>query len=317
MSFSNNSEDFFSGVVEMRPSLIASMRFCVIAGVIITLLAYGLIWFDSYSSDMKRTFLSRIMILQFHASMVYTLVANPTDLLRYIYGPLPKGFCTGSFFLKYYLVLIAILALDLTLLCRCLMISVLKNPAAFQDKFWSRFAPAWILLFSFIIQLVIMMQPGKDFAEVWICTGEDPSTQTNLEYKSLIIFRSMQVGSLLLHIVVGAAIKIYQRKIEKQKSTFHPRSKMYWIISTADKSPLNIFENVLAMSVFALAIGLQAMRRIENLALLNSYPGYITEHFFTFIRPSVIMGLLIVISLSKKAGFFPFLKREILDFIRR
>ena len=83
---------------------------------------------------------------------------------------------------------------------------------------------------------------------------------------------------------------------------------MYWIISTADKSPLNIFENVLAMSVFALAIGLQAMRRIENLALLNSYPGYITEHFFTFIRPSVIMGLLIVISLSKKAGFFPFLK---------
>ena len=283
MSSLNHSDDFFSGVVEMRPSLIASMSFSVISGCIITLLALCFIWFESNGSDLKRTFPSRIMMTQFWASLGYTLIVNPLELLRYFYGPLSLGLCYCNFFLKYFLVLNAINALDLALKCRCMMIFILKNPAAFQDKFWSQFAIAWILICCVIVQLGAMMLPGKDFPEVWICTGKDPSSQGNSEYKYLKIFRLIQVGSLFIHMVLGSIIKFYQKKIEKLNEEFHPRSKMFWIFSTPNQSPLNIFENVFAMIVFVLAIGLQAIRKTDNLALLNLYPGYITEHFFTFI----------------------------------
>ena len=89
-----------------------------------------------------------------------------------IIGPMPLYFCRFNMYLKAVIMMQNILFFDAMIISKYVLIFHVKNPAAFQDDFWSRFATIWIVIFSFVTQLVSDMIPSKNTLYFYIWTGK-------------------------------------------------------------------------------------------------------------------------------------------------
>jgi hypothetical protein len=89
---------------------------------------------------------------------------------RYIVGPSPVIVCRFNYFLKLTLTVQGLMFMNSIIISRYIFIFWLKNPAAFQDEFWSLLVNIWVVLFSFISQIVFDVMLGIDSIHIHICT---------------------------------------------------------------------------------------------------------------------------------------------------
>ena len=68
--------------------------------------------------------------------------------------------CFSYYVLKNAFSVQLVLFWDALNISRCLFIFWHKNPAIFQDAFWSLFINIWVISFSFLSQLVYAYMPG-------------------------------------------------------------------------------------------------------------------------------------------------------------
>jgi hypothetical protein len=68
------------------------------------------------------------------------------------------------------------------------------------------------------------MLPGKDFPDVWICSGTNPNFDSNFVYKSVWGYTLLKVISFVLHIVIAIRIKVYKWRIDQENIKNRPRS---------------------------------------------------------------------------------------------
>jgi hypothetical protein len=211
--------------------------------------------------------------------------------MRYIFGPLPKAICHFSVFVKFYLTTHGIVLLDMIMVSRYIFIFWLKNPAAFYDEFWSYFLNCWTFVFTFFTQLLLTLLPGKDFPDIWICTGTDPNEDVQTEYKSVRGNNVFKVFSIILHIVIPLRIKIYKWKLSQENASYHPRSKIAWLFSLDSNSALDTAESIIPLALMGMAVLLNTPRKRLSLETLNNYPDCLQEYFYTFIRPTLMVLL--------------------------
>ncbi len=84
------------------------------------------------------------------------------------------GVCLYHQVMKNALSLQLVLFMDALLFTRYVFIFWHKNPAIFQDAFWSLFINIWVVSFSFISQLIFTFTPGKFVYFVIILQDKSP-----------------------------------------------------------------------------------------------------------------------------------------------
>jgi hypothetical protein len=91
---------------------------------------------------------------------------------------------------------------------RYIFIFWLKNPAAFNDDFWSVFVNLWIFLFAWLSQIAVIFGPGRPYRNYYICTGRDPTLDEHLAEKNLSFNLGFKLFSILLHAIMGIRIQV-------------------------------------------------------------------------------------------------------------
>ena len=73
--------------------------------------------------------------------------------------------------LKLHFTIHSLLLLDFIAVARYIFIFWLKNPAGFNDEFWSTMINLWTFVATFLLQFTQIFLPGKDYPDTWICSG--------------------------------------------------------------------------------------------------------------------------------------------------
>ena len=95
----NTSNDFFSGLFEDRPIKTIGVVSAVASGFVYIPMFVGIVWFERFGSDKKRTILNKLVSSICYLGIFYLIVLQPLEKLRYILGPLPVPVCVAHFVL--------------------------------------------------------------------------------------------------------------------------------------------------------------------------------------------------------------------------
>jgi hypothetical protein len=262
---------------------------------------YCIIWFERYGLDVRITLINRLFISADYIGIFWMATCQQLDIFRYVYGPLPQFVCHFADYSKFALTNQLFMTFAFIMLSRYIFIFWLKNPAGFYDDFWYKFIISWIAMFCWISQITVYMGPGKHFPNFYICSGIDPITDDTLSQKNYLLNSVVRICSVLIQLVISIRIKYYKRKIAEGNG----------------ETPQLRIENVFPIAFVLFVIILQFPRQTVELYKMNEYPFYLTEYFFTLIRPILTCISMASVKFAKDATFRTVLKKEINDFILR
>jgi len=131
--------NFFSGLTEMTNFKMFSIAFALLGCCIILPTLTGIIWFEKFGSDNKRTLINRLVSSVCWTFIQYVAIVLVVDIIRHLLGPLPNALCFAQVILRSSASSDLLLFYDAIISIRFVYIFVLKNPAAFHDEFWIRF----------------------------------------------------------------------------------------------------------------------------------------------------------------------------------
>jgi hypothetical protein len=88
------NEDYYTPLVENNFLKVASITFLMISNIVGIPLVYGMIWFERFGSDKKRTILNQLFSATCWIFILHVccLVHLP-EVFRYLHGPLPQCWC--------------------------------------------------------------------------------------------------------------------------------------------------------------------------------------------------------------------------------
>ena len=314
---SEQQEDFFSGLFENRKSKIVCLLFSSVGSCIVMFLFYCVIWYNHNGYDSKRTTLNRLYCACWCWALMYILTVHQVNIVRYIIGPLPKLVCQANYFAKRCITLGGVLTMGFIMVIRYIFIFWLKNPAAFEDEFWSLFLNVWTILFTLTSELVLIWLPGKDNFDIYICTGADPSENQDLSEKNSNFSVAIKAVSLGLQFVIMARIQIYKLKIWRDNPVNKPM-KFAWLSKVESFSAAETLITSSPLILVFFAFLLQLSRPQTDFYKMNEYPSCLREYTYTLIRP-VLVGLLLALyqyKRDKESFIFPLneFKSMLLDY---
>jgi hypothetical protein len=202
--------------------------------------------------------------------------------------------CRFNYFLKHVLTVQGMMYLNCIIVSRYIFIFWLKNPAAFQDEFWSPFLNIWIILFAIVSQIIFEVILGKETINHHICTGLSPPILNlrKLEYNRFNAY--FMPISFLLHIMLMVKIKIFKNKAKKV-TDIHPRSKLADLLLMDQQSLTDLTTNILTVICAALATYSPLAVRYDDVNDFNEYPFYLLEYYYKMIRPPLFVNLVLII----------------------
>ena len=202
----NNTEELYSGLFENRSSKIFFVLVSFVIDLVNIALAYGVIWYDHFGVDLKRTLMNKLVTSICWAAIIDVPLIQLFEIPRYFWGPQPAIFCFVQSFLKNSIKWQILLLLDASVLARYIFIFWLKNPSAVHDDFWSVFINLWIAGLSVISNFVLFSRPGgKMPIHYYVCANVDPALESHLPSSGGFI----DVFSILLHLLIKVRITWY------------------------------------------------------------------------------------------------------------
>ena len=145
-----NQTQLFYNVFENTFSSQISIAVSLVLLVLAVLLGYGIIWFERFGTDQKRTVMNKLISHGLWVAVIQMPFILLSDLLRYMFGPLPTQFCFFQIVFKNAVLSQSLLYLDAITVARYLLIFWTKNPGYVKDDFWTLFVSIWIYIFSFV-----------------------------------------------------------------------------------------------------------------------------------------------------------------------
>ena len=288
-------QDYFGGLMENRPSKICSVVFSQLGNCIALLSIYSIIWYEKFGTTEYKTVINRLNVQCWWTSFVYYGFFQQLEIVRYIFGPMPWALCQLNIFAKLFAPMYLVLLLDFIIITRYLFIFWIKNPVGLNDEMLGTFFTLWSLLFTFISQSVLIMMPGKEFPDIWFCSGLDPNSSLEQGDISIFGYNIFKLLSLVLHIAIGVRIKLYKWKVQKENNKYDPRSKVTWLFHMGKNSIISISESLIPGIIVTVAILPKPPRQELVLDTFNHYPECLHEYYFTLIRP-VLVALVVLIS---------------------
>ena len=168
-------QNFFSGLTEDKMALKFFLTFAISMSTIVPMFMYSIIWYEKYGSDNKRTLLNKFAASICCSGMQFLMFIQMSEIIWYLYGPLPANFCLFVRILRSTLSAEVLIYLDLIVLTRYLYIFWIKNPAGIHDNFWALFIGILVKMFSLICNGVWHLTISHQPLNFYICSGLDPT----------------------------------------------------------------------------------------------------------------------------------------------
>jgi len=274
-----SSVDFFATAFQNGPLKVCTMGIAIVCLMILIPTGYGMIWFEHYGSDKKRTLINRLFSSVCWTSMQYYVFVCPLEIARYIYGPLPEMVCLIHLIHKNEFPIQLTLFSSGVALSRYLFVFYLKNPSEFQDEFWHTFINIWIICFGFLSQFTYVYLPGHQPVNYYLCIGVDPQ----IDGKDFFIKRNYIAAvilllSIIIQILVAVRFIIHRRHIDATSNYAHKENFMKEILS----------DFFISFGFFSMALVYgYLMLKTNSLkpALFNVYPNYLFLYGLHFALP--------------------------------
>ena len=169
----SKSFDLYSGLTESNLPLILSLIFACLTLIIIPIFLFSIIWFEKFGPDNRRTLLNKLHVCGCWCSLEYIMLAQPIDIIRYLYGPLPKHLCLLARIIKSAIFFQTFLYFDLIVVTRYAYIFWLKNPVGFDDNFLFLFLNLWVMMISYLSKFSQHMTMSRQTMSYYFCCGTD------------------------------------------------------------------------------------------------------------------------------------------------
>ena len=310
----NSTSDFFDGVFEKRLSKTFFELFAFIAIPTVVALSYSIIWYERYGQDAKRTIVNKIFSSLCWTSIEFTLLVCIPDLSRYLLGPLPEFLCWFHLIIKNGLFAKILLLQTGLIILRYACIFWLRNPAAFNDDFWSRFINIWVLKISYSSQFVFVYLPGQHPMSYYICVGENPKADLKQPLKFNISFYILLIICIVTHILMSLRIFIYKHQI-KNKIDSQIFLQKY---ASLNNSQSFFGSSTITFSLVALAAFGILFSKIVHLdpQELNDFPNYLFVYWMHLVNAPLTCILLLLLCYARNEFMRKTMIRELKDFLR-
>ena len=311
----NATCDFFSGLIENRPSKIIFMSVSLLLMLVSIVLSYSIIWYERFGIDAKRTILNQIFALQWWTAIECIIFVTFLEWLGFILSPAPKTLCWVHFVIKHSIITKVFLLHTGLIIARYMCIFFLKNPAAFNDEFWCRFIHIWINAFSFLLHFTQAYLPGKQLISYYICSGVNPAIDSLLPPRFNYINHFLGFVGITVHLPMSIRIFWYK----------HKRSNVVIPLSDAAQSPhlkeidkhsLTNFSSatvsLICMLFFAYLFS--EYSKLEP-ADLNNYPNYFLVFWIQMIYAPLTVIVLLTLTYARNERLRKVMYRETKDFL--
>ena len=180
----DSSKSSFYGFYDHRFSKYVVVGASFFINLISFALAYGIVWYEHYGLDSRRTLMNKLIASIFKTAMIGVPLIQFLELPVYFIVPQPVFYCFFQSVLKNALKWQCLLLLDSVIVARYIFIFKLKNPGAVQDDFWSRFVNIAVVGISFGSNFVIFFLPGRKPLHYYTCADIEPTLEYKLPHSS-------------------------------------------------------------------------------------------------------------------------------------
>lgn len=304
-----SNPDIYSTLYGLNPWLIVSVIFSFFGSVVLVVSLYGIIWYERFGSDNKRTLINKLVSAQCWSTIHYYSFCQMIDILRYITMAYPERICFFLVVFKNSIKAQVLLFIDANLLSQYLFVFWLKNPAGVNDDFWSVFISLWIKGFSYTFYLTKLTLDAKKPIVYYTCANILPDNFSSLPNS---IQGHFEIFSILFYILVKIKIEHFKRsnKITDDRSETHLSRKRQVIESMAKNSLTNSKTNLMILSVYFSFIFVTVRLNQSSLAAISIFPNNLFVYFFQLISPILIGLSIAVIIYSRNATMRHFLMNE-------
>ena len=275
------NEKYFCGLFQNRPVKTILVICCVLFSLLNIALSIGLIWFERFGSDKRRTLLNKLVSSLCYRILQWVLICQSSDLIRYTIGPLPLQFCAFMVVLKTSIRLQILLLFDMMQITKYIFTFHLKNPSAITEEFWSKFISMLLTLFGYMICFSLFMVDSRKPLFYYICADKDMVPDLKHPKRT---YGVPELVSLILILCIQAKLFYF-----KCKPPTPPILKL-------EELSLSNFK-IIFMSVGT--IGLLSMLTIKINPLtqenINNYPFFIYMQVFQLLGPNVLYFMLSII----------------------
>jgi hypothetical protein len=281
---SNSTHDYFGVLQENNGYKIMSIILSIITGAMLMPLIVGIIWYERFGSDKKRTLINMLVVSCCWTLIEYGVAVQIPDIVRYSFGPLPSVFCFIQAIVRSSVATDLILFFDAMAVTRFTYIFILKNPANFNDDFWWQMMNIWIKLFSITFQSCWHFTTERQPIGYYICVGKDPLEDTHAPVSGKGI---IEIGSILLHISIFSAIQVYKQKFSFGPPTLATHYKGETLVDLESRSLTSFTTNLVSIIGLALStINVIVLNRMKP-DLLNQFPNNILVYYAFLILPTL------------------------------
>ena len=212
---------------------------------------------------------------------------------------------------------LSLLQTSITIL-RYMCIFWLKDPASFQDDFWTYFLNIWIAGFSYISQLVFIYLPGKQPINFYIFSGKNPADDDSEPLKLNLAILIIGLASIIVHLFVNIRVFFYKIKAKKivTEQNFTKQNKNIFIKTLENQTlaEFTIFTGFMigCGGIVIIIIKLSLLEPYE----LNEYPNYLMIYWMNLVNSLLLSLLLTGLSYNRHDTMRHMMTREIKELFR-
>jgi hypothetical protein len=295
------------------------MTFTIISIPVNFALLSGIIWYERYGIEAKRTIVNKLFSFGSWTAIQFIVLIVIPDIIRYNSGPWPELSCWLHLMLKNMIGSQILLIFTTAIVMKYICIFVLKNLTGFQDGFWSIFLYIWIGGFSLITQLVFVFIPGRQSNPYYICLGKRPPealyhTPLKTNYPIMTI---LLLGSVI-HVICSIKIFLYKNDIKQNdlESIQKCISKNLFIASL-EKHSLTDFTTNTCIIVFLLET-LVLLQKVGTLKPheLNVYPNTLILNWLQIVNFEIVISITLVFYYSRKSSLRKSVIKKLKEFLQ-
>ena len=286
-NYSNLVEDHensFKKLYENNATKITMICISVLFSVIVVTLSYGIIWYEKFGTDQKRTLMNKLVASLSWIMLEWHLFCQAISIIGLCFGPLPSIVCAFTQIEKTSIKFQLLLCINAMQIIRYFFIFHLKNPSAVPDAFWSLFINVWIIGFCNIYGFKLFFINGQKPVAYYTCIGSDVITNPN-EYKRS--YGGVEITTFIIYILIQLRIFQYKQQTEMQNQTLCLADSK--LNSNSLSSFRASFFSTIALCTYTLmTIKVNSMKLLD----IEVYPNYIYVQFYNLIGPNILAFML-------------------------
>ena len=303
--------DFFAGAFQNGPLKVFAILITILCVIFLVSSGYGMIWYERYGSDKKRTLINRLFTSTCWTGIQFYTLIMPVEVVRYVMGPLPEVICSIQLIHKNMITIQAVLFSAGMSFARYLFVFYLKNPSEFMDEFWHIFLNVWVICFAFISQFIFVCLPGSQPLNFYLCVGQNPKKNGgDLSIKKNIVINIIFLMSIVLQVAVAVRFVVHRMKIDAAASSSRKENFRKEICSDI---LISVFFFIIAFFYGYLVMTVNQL----NPADINVYPNYLYVYALHFGYPMFACSLFSALFYAKNEHLRETLWDEIREVMKK